>query len=107
MMEKAFWRTRDLLRPVLFGVLAVFLLVPFPAGAEGTAGAGDNAKPAVQGRDRVSFDSIKRPMQASPRWRPLFTRRSLSRASRRYVILTGTSTLRDRRGSCAIHETKS
>lgn len=60
MMERAFWRTRDLLRPVLFGVLAVFLLVPFPAGAEGTAGAGENAKPAVKGETGSPFDSIKK-----------------------------------------------
>jgi chaperone LolA len=60
MKEKALRSTRSLSSPVLSGVLAVFLLIPFLAGAQGTSGAGENVKPPVRGETGSPFDSIKK-----------------------------------------------
>ncbi len=52
MKDRAFRRTRNLSSPVLFGVLAVFLLIPFFAGGDATS--------AAKGETGSPFDSIKK-----------------------------------------------
>jgi hypothetical protein len=60
MKERTLRGTRNLQLPALFCALAVFLLLPLFAGAQSTAGTGEDAKPAVKGEAGSPFDSIKK-----------------------------------------------
>lgn len=60
MKERLFRRIHNLSSPALFCVVAVFLMTPFFAGAQGTAGAGEDARPPVRGESGSPFDSIKK-----------------------------------------------
>lgn len=60
MKERVFRRTRNLSLPVLFCVIAAFLMAPFSAGAQGTAATAEEARPPVRGESGSPFDSIKK-----------------------------------------------